>query len=78
MSPAQAQEEHMRVLQFKEMQGFVTRTVKQCFSECVNEFNTNALTKEETACLNTCIRRTMTVQNEVDQILPMIDSKFKE
>ena len=44
MSLAQAQEEQMRVLQFKEMQGFVTRTVKQCFSECLNDVNVSALT----------------------------------
>ena len=78
MSPAQVHEEEMRLVQFKEMQGFVTRTVKQCFTECVSDFNTSSLSQQETQCLNICISRTLTVQNEVESILPMIDTKFKD
>ena len=78
MSPAQVHQEEMRVLQFREMQSFVTRTVKSCFLECVSDFTMPKLSQQETACLNTCIRRTMTLQEEVDQVLPQIDQKFKD
>jgi hypothetical protein len=65
-------------MQFKEMQQFVTRTVKTCFSECVSDFNTNQLSGNEKACLDSCIRRTMNIQTEIEQVFPMIDGKFKE
>ncbi|TNV71724.1 hypothetical protein FGO68_gene12970 [Halteria grandinella] len=78
LSPAQARDQELQIMQFKEMQAFVTRTVKTCFSECVNDFNSAKMTDSEQGCLDACIRRTMNVQTELDSLFPQIDSKFKD
>ena len=77
-SPAASQEENMRVLQFKEMQHFVTKTVKVCFSQCINDFTADKMSADEKKCLDSCIMRTMNIQTEIDQLLPQIDEKFKD
>ncbi len=78
MSPSQMQEQETQIMQFKEMQQFVTRTVKTCFSECVSDFNTSVLSASEKTCLNSCIQRTVGIQSELEQVFPLIDGKYKD
>lgn len=60
------------------MQSFVIRTVKNCFKECVNDFETSQMNQEEKTCVDRCILRSSNTNNEIESILPEVDAKYQD
>eukprot|EP00347_Sterkiella_histriomuscorum_P023673 403333785 len=65
-----------KILQFKEVQSFVTRVTGKCFKYCVNSFDGPKMTSDEKICLDNCIRRAQRTQNEANEVIPEVDNKF--
>ncbi|KAL5612843.1 hypothetical protein BROUX41_004075 [Berkeleyomyces rouxiae] len=58
-------EERLNGYQMKQMMGFFTTMVENCFTACVNDFNSKALSSRENGCITRCVMKTYTAQNRI-------------
>ncbi|KAL2886332.1 Mitochondrial import inner membrane translocase subunit tim-9 [Ceratocystis lukuohia] len=73
-------EERLNGFQMKQMMGtyipanprpalppnqFFTTMVENCFTACVNDFNSKALSSRENGCITRCVMKTYTAQNRI-------------